>query len=138
MNQYVLNFTDLLQSRKDYFLELIQLTLVKLEVIAEDLKQVEFKTWIFIALPILYTLWIISFMNNLIYYKLKVLQESVENIQEEHKPFERLDRKNWKIWEIYFCAVFLLPIRMVLVIAAFLPITFFNTFCLLPKNNDKE
>lgn len=77
-------------------------------------------------------------MRNLIFKKLKFLEHPIQNLPDSLKPFERVDRKNWKIYEIYFCAIFLLPIRLTLVVISGIILSLINTVSSMtsPKENE--
>jgi len=66
-------------------------------------------------------------MHNLIFKKLKFTEKLDPNLEQRFKPFERFDREKWNIMEIYFCAVFLLPIRLLTIIGGMIIlVTTFN------------
>lgn len=76
--------------------------------------------WLFIfgGVFILWAVFIIRFMHKMIFKQFKYLEKRDPNIEERFKPFERIDRDKWNIMEIYFCAVFLLPIRLLTIIGS--------------------
>lgn len=59
---------------------------------------------------------------------LKFMEKPVENLHERYKPFERIDRPFWNVCEIYFCGVFFLPIRVILIILSGVFLAFVNVF----------
>ena len=69
--------------------------------------------WLYIlgGIVFLWAVFIIRFMHNLIFKKLKFTEKIDPNLEQRFKPFVRFDREKWNIMEIYFCAVFLLPVR---------------------------
>ena len=97
--------------------------------------------WWGILLIVLASIWTISivwYLHNVIYSKLKFLQQLDPDIAPEYKPFERYDRKNWIPFEIYFCGVVLLPIRFILAIFSLLILQSVNCLCLCEKGNTAE
>lgn len=59
-----------------------------------------------------WSIFIVNFINNLVYKKLKFIENRDPNIEESFKPFERFERNKWNINEMYFCGIFLLPFRI--------------------------
>lgn len=65
---------------------------------------------------LVYVYFVVKFCNKIVFKNLKFTEKLDPNIKEAHKPFERDDRKDWVIWEIYIGAIFLLPIRTVILV----------------------
>ncbi len=68
-----------------------------------------------VFLLIILSIWAIiitSILREIIFKKLKFTEYKDNNLKDQFKPFERYDRENWNIKEIYLCAIFLLPIRI--------------------------
>ncbi|KRW98563.1 hypothetical protein PPERSA_00055 [Pseudocohnilembus persalinus] len=68
---------------------------------------------------ILWGVWalvMVKVLNKIIFKKYKYTEKLDPNIKENHKPFERYDRKNWNLVEIYLGAIFLLPIRTIAIV----------------------
>lgn len=62
-----------------------------------------------------YAIFIIRFYKRLV-AKLSYIDEiDISKLPEIYLPFARMDKKNWNMMEIYFGAVFLLPIRLVFI-----------------------
>jgi len=74
----------------------------------------------------------------MIHKDLKFLEKPVPNLDEKYKPFQRVDRENWILFEIYFCAIFLLPIRLVFIVVSFVFLSSFNTLMMLFGDKDSE
>lgn len=72
--------------------------------------------YIFIILYGLYAYKIYLWLDYSLNQKLSYFYEIDPELPENCKPFARFDRKKWNHFEIYFCAIFLLPLRIFLVI----------------------
>jgi lysophosphatidylcholine acyltransferase/lyso-PAF acetyltransferase len=70
------------------------------------------------GLYLIYAIVVVRFLNTLLFKKLKFTETRDPELPENWKPFERYDRKNWRISEIYFGALFLLPIRLLIMVIA--------------------
>lgn len=66
------------------------------------------------------------------------MEHPVKNLHEKYKPFERVDRKFWNACEIYFCGVFLLPLRVVFILLSGVFLAFVNTFMACFSNEEAE
>lgn len=78
-----------------------------------------------IYLIISFLLWaafIIIIIKNML-EDLRYLEIEIPNLQKEHIPFHRHDRKNWRPIELYFCGVFLFPIRLIMFFSSFICLT---------------
>lgn len=68
-------------------------------------------------LYMLYCVFIIKFFRNLIFKTLKFTEVIPKDLPEKYLPFVRYDRHNWRIWEIYFGAVTIFPIRLIMALS---------------------
>lgn len=75
---------------------------------------------IFIIIFLVYSILIIRFYRNLLIRCKRLYDRDFKELPESYEPFIRYDYKNWNHFEIYFGAVFLLPLRITLVIASLL------------------
>jgi lysophosphatidylcholine acyltransferase / lyso-PAF acetyltransferase len=64
---------------------------------------------------LVYAVLIVGYFKNLM-QSLKFTEKLDPHLPEKFKPFERHDRANWRMWEIYAGALVLLPLRVVLTI----------------------
>jgi len=69
---------------------------------------------------LIYSILIIRFYRSLLIRCKRLYDRDFHELPESYEPFIRYDYKNWNHFEIYFGAVFLLPIRIALVIASLL------------------
>jgi uncharacterized MAPEG superfamily protein len=74
---------------------------------------------IFCIIFAIYAIFIVSFFRKII-ASLKWAENPIPGVTELHKPFERQDRNNWNLFEIYFGAIFLVPIRLIFIIITLL------------------
>lgn len=80
---------------------------------------------IFLALYIIYAIFIVRYINRLITVDLKFTEFCDPNLPAKYLPFQRYDRKNWNLIEIYLGAIFLLPIRLFLIVISLLLLGFY-------------
>lgn len=73
----------------------------------------------------LWSFYIVNAVNKVVFKTLKYTETLDPNLEERFKPFERFDRKQWNIKEMYFCAIFLLPIRVFMILASMIFLTLF-------------
>lgn len=73
-----------------------------------------------------WTIFIVKFFNKFINKDLKFTETLDPNIDQLHKPFERYDRKNWCLPEIYLCAIFLFPLRIIVFFSAMIFLWIFH------------
>lgn len=91
--------------------------------------------WLSILLLLIWASFAILYMHNLIFKKLKFTEFRDPNIKENYKPFEVLHRDKWNIYEIYFCAIFILPIRLFFIFITWLIIGSSTLLFGLNENN---
>lgn len=81
----------------------------------------------FALIYLVYAILIIRFYKGLLASLTYIDKLDNTNINELYRPFARLDKNNWSTVEIYLCAVFLLPLRIlslaVLLIPCYLVLT---------------
>lgn len=63
-----------------------------------------------------YAVFIVRYLNKIIKKDYKYLTVPMPQFKEEYKPFERTERKKWNLFEIYVCAIFLSPFRLVSIV----------------------
>ena len=68
---------------------------------------------ILLVLQTVWAIFITFYMRNLINNDLAYTKLTLDDLPREYRPFTRYDRKLWKLKEIYFGAIFLLPIRFI-------------------------
>lgn len=66
--------------------------------------------WLLLAS--LWAVTITAFLYYILYVKLEYTLHLDPNIKEEHKPFQRTDRKNWGFVKTVIGGFFLIPIRL--------------------------
>lgn len=78
-------------------------------------------------------------MRNIVVNKLKFLEDnqSIDDVEDKWKPFVRYDRKNWSLCEIYFCAVFILPIRLIIFFVILIFISILSCFFSFGSKKDR-
>ena len=105
-------------------------------------KKINKEKMIFVIIITLFFIWaayIISFFSHLINKKLIRYKHLDTNLDEKYKPFERFDYNEWNKCEIYFCAVFLLPIRIAIIISSMASIILIlNLIVFSTKSKEKE
>lgn len=69
--------------------------------------------WILGVVWTAYALFIVRYLNKLIFKDLKYLSEPMPGFKDEFKPFERNERAKWNLPEIFLCAIFLAPFRLI-------------------------
>jgi hypothetical protein len=69
-----------------------------------------------LAIFLYYSYRIVKFLNHILYVKLAYLKKRDDYLDEKYKPFERYDFNDWNYFEIYFCAIFCLPLRIFFII----------------------
>jgi hypothetical protein len=67
----------------------------------------------FLIMFIIWALFIVNYYRKMIYRDLKFTETIDPNLKEEYKCFERYDRKNWNLMEIYIGGIFLMPLRFI-------------------------
>ena len=72
--------------------------------------------YIFIFFYSIYSILIFKWLYKSLNQQLSFFYDRDPNLPENYKPFERFDRKKWNHFELYFCAIFLLPIRVLMMI----------------------
>ena len=85
----------------------------------------------FIILYAIYSVWIITYFRKIIQNDLKFTLNDTKNLPSEWRPFIRVDRRNWRMWEIYFGAVFFLPIRVLSFLSLMLVVFTMNEIMLI-------
>jgi hypothetical protein len=94
---------------------------------------------IFLALYFFYGVWMCNFIRKGLKGPLSYLEIPFDSLDERFKPITRSDRKNWRLWEIYFGAVFLFPWRFLGLILSIAWVTFIAQFLGFEyKNPNKE
>ncbi|KAL4464326.1 hypothetical protein ABPG72_017112 [Tetrahymena utriculariae] len=63
-----------------------------------------------------YAVFIVRYLNRIIKKDYNFLTVSMPQFKEEYKPFERTERKQWNLLEIYICAIFLAPFRLLSIV----------------------
>jgi hypothetical protein len=66
-------------------------------------------------------IWLVLFyklLNKIIFKNLKFTENRDPNLKDDFKPFERFDRKNWKLLEIFIVGYMFMPIRALTVLVA--------------------
>lgn len=66
----------------------------------------------------------------------KYFESPEKNLEEKYKPFERVMQAKKYQFEVYFCAIFLAPFRMLTVILLFLFMYIFLKIILINENHD--
>lgn len=83
-----------------------------LKNISDDKK---YKMWFpFLIIYLLYALVVTIYFTKLIYRELAFTLLDTTNVPTRWLPFVRLDRQNWRMWEIYLGALTIMPIRILL------------------------
>ncbi|EAR88356.1 acyltransferase (macronuclear) [Tetrahymena thermophila SB210] len=72
-----------------------------------------------------WSFYIVNVINKVVFKTLKFTEELDPNLEERFKPFERFERKLWNVKEMYFCGIFLLPIRVAIVVVVMIFLTLF-------------
>ena len=63
----------------------------------------------------LYYVWkIVNYLRYSLEIDLNKFKYRDPNIDELYKPYERRDFAKWNKFEIYFCAIFLLPVKLII------------------------
>ena len=69
---------------------------------------------LFFILFLIYAVLISLLIHKILNKNLSFLKKSNENLELKYKPFERKDFNQWNHFEIYFMAIFFLPVRIFL------------------------